>query len=497
MLEEELPQLGIERVTTYQGVRSREEIRGKGASTTLILPDENRLLELYPASREFEERPLGAALGELGAMQRAMARDVRVIDEAVEVEKGANDTVAGLPCVRYRFVWQARVSTPQGERRYVIRNASCISHAPEALAVRKAVMRHIRAMAGRFGVTLYPEQGEMWLFDIGRMLLGVPARKLAIAQWKIGGFALSGEQEIDFGGALLEPVIRGVARQRAEEEGREVDDAEVDADVADMQVMMRRMQSPEFRNEMREAMREMQDPEVQAQLRQLMPPEQMQAMQQMMGNMARGEGPVALAAGKLRIAHRVKGIRLVADRPGLVQAPAGYVWKKPSFTAPESRKPDAHDGDGALSPEEIERLIREVKTGKRPEGVDADYIPMPRDAAPWMAFYREWEGVPYRWGGTTKRGVDCSGLTQNAYEDVPHLRIPRTTAEQIREGSRVSLRDARPGDLVFFDTGYRHVGVYVGQNKFFHASSSKGVTLSSLANTYWSQTFRTVRRIGR
>ncbi len=482
----------------YEGVRAREDM-GAGGDYTLILPDENRMLEVHPASRSFEEKPLGAALGELGALQRAMAEEVRLVEETVTVEKGAGETIAGLGCTRYRLVWRARVETPDGEKHYAIRESLCVSQAPAALAARKAMMRHIRALAGRFGVTLNPERGSIWLFDIGRMLLGVPALKLVMAEYGLGGFALETEREIDFGGMALAPVIRGVARQRAREagQGRKAADSDMAADMSRMQEAMSRMQSPEFRTRLQEAMRELQDPELQAQLRQYMSPEQIQAMQQTMGGMARGEGPAPLlAGGKLRIAERVRAIRLVADSPGPVQPPADYSWKTLSFDTPEAREePDKRDGDGALSADEIARLIREARTGRTPEGADESYVPVPRAAAPWMVFYREWEGVPYRWGGTSKQGVDCSGLTQNAYQDVPQLRIPRTTAEQIREGRRVSLRDARPGDLVFFDTGYRHVGVYVGQNKFFHASSSKGVTLSSLANPYWSRTFRQVRRI--
>ncbi|MDX8401558.1 MAG: NlpC/P60 family protein, partial [Mariprofundaceae bacterium] len=422
--------------------------------------------------------------------------DVRLLGEEISVERGGNERIAGLPCTRYRFTWKARVQTPDEPKHYAIHVRSCISQAPTALAARKAMMRHVRAMAGRLGMVLRPGQGDMGLFDIGRMLLGVPARKLAAAQWKIGGFALDDAMEIDFGGMALEPVMRGVARQRAARRGEEESGAQVGMDR--LQQAMRRMQSPEFKAQMREAMKAMQDPEVQAQMRRFISPEQMQAMRKSMGEMAeQGPPDLGLAEGKLRIAHRVTAIRVTEDRPELTQPPVDYAWKQLAFTVPESREADPRDGDGALSADAIRRMVEEARTGRRPAGADEHYAPVPESAAPWMTFYREWEGVPYAWGGTTKRGVDCSGLTQNAYRAVPRIIIPRTTAEQIREGRRVSLKDAKPGDLVFFDTGFRHVGVYVGQNRFFHASSSKGVTLSSLASAYWSRSFRQVRRIGR
>jgi len=237
---------------------------------------------------------------------------------------------------------------------------------------------------------------------------------------------------------------------------------------------------------------------MQAQLRQFMKPEQMQAMRQTMKAMASGKGPVAsMAEGKLRIVSHITSIRITEVAADQVSPPADYVWKTPVFSTPESREPDVHDGDGALTPARIERLAREARTGERPEGAGPDYAAVPREVGPWMRFYREWEGVPYDWGGTTKRGVDCSGLTQNAYRDVAHIDIPRTTAQQINIGRRISLRDARVGDLVFFDTGSRHVGIYLAQNKFFHASSTKGVTISSLAVRYWNQTFGAVVRVGR
>jgi len=490
----ELPLMHQTRTLSYQGVRAREEL--DDGAVSLILPDENRIVELHPKARSFEEKPLSAALGELSRVQRAIATEVRLLDESLKVRKGGEDTIAGLDCTHYRFDWQAHVATDHGKRNYRIQSDQCISTAPAALEARKAVMRHMRAIAGRFGEVLRPEDGEMWLFDTGRMFFGVSARKLIKEQVRIGGFPVFDETEIDFGGMLMEPVIRGVARQRAGRGNEASDKASADAEVRRMEKALARIQSPEFQAEMREAMRQLQDPKVQAELRQFMQPGQMQAMQQTMQDMAEGKGPVAsMSEGKLRIISRVTSLKVTEIEASRLSPPVDYVWKAPEFSTPETQEPDTHDGDGALSRSRIERLLQEARTGAPPKGADRHYAPVPREAGPWMHFYREWEGVPYRWGGTSKLGVDCSGLTQNAYRAVPHISIPRTTAEQIRAGQRVSLSNARPGDLIFFDTGYRHVGVWIGQNKFFHASSSKGVTLSSLASSYWTRAFREVRRI--
>jgi cell wall-associated NlpC family hydrolase len=108
-----------------------------------------------------------------------------------------------------------------------------------------------------------------------------------------------------------------------------------------------------------------------------------------------------------------------------------------------------------------------------------------------------WEGVPHRWGGTTRRGIDCSGLTQVMYTRVLGLNLPRDTNRQARTGERVRRSALQPGDLVFFRTGRktRHVGVYLSGGEFVHASSSSGVTISSLNTDYWRRTWWHARRV--
>ena len=109
---------------------------------------------------------------------------------------------------------------------------------------------------------------------------------------------------------------------------------------------------------------------------------------------------------------------------------------------------------------------------------------------------RQWYGTPHRMGGTTHRGVDCSGFVQRIYQDVLNQRIPRSTALQIRSGKAITAKRLRPGDLVFFKPPYkvRHVGIYLGKGEFAHASTSKGVTISQLRNPYWRRAYYTARR---
>ncbi len=109
-----------------------------------------------------------------------------------------------------------------------------------------------------------------------------------------------------------------------------------------------------------------------------------------------------------------------------------------------------------------------------------------------------WMGTPHAWGGTTRDGVDCSGLTSRLYADVFGLTLPRTTEEQVRAGVSVDRKALRAGDLVFFLTEgkrTRHVGVYLCCGEFVHASSSGGVMISKLDEPYWRRAYWTARRL--
>ncbi|CCN35267.1 putative lipoprotein nlpC [Vibrio nigripulchritudo MADA3029] len=111
--------------------------------------------------------------------------------------------------------------------------------------------------------------------------------------------------------------------------------------------------------------------------------------------------------------------------------------------------------------------------------------------------YTRWEGVPYRFGGNDRYGLDCSAFTKIAFSEAFSKTLPRTTESQSQLGTKIRYRDAQPGDLVFFKTGFkqRHVGVYMGNNAFMHASTSKGVIISRLDNPYWADAFWHFRRV--
>lgn len=112
-------------------------------------------------------------------------------------------------------------------------------------------------------------------------------------------------------------------------------------------------------------------------------------------------------------------------------------------------------------------------------------------------FYKNWKNTKYKWGGDTKSGIDCSALMKKLYEEKFLKKISRTTLTQVNEGDRIENRkDWRVGDLIFFKTGKntRHVGVYLGGNKFMHSGSSKGVTISYF-DEYWKKRYWQTRRI--
>jgi len=111
--------------------------------------------------------------------------------------------------------------------------------------------------------------------------------------------------------------------------------------------------------------------------------------------------------------------------------------------------------------------------------------------------HQEWKSVKHRLGGLSKKGVDCSGLVYVTYLSKLGIRIPRSTELQSSIGEPVKQKQLKPGDLVFFKTGLkqRHVGIYMGNKQFLHASSSKGVTVSRLDNVYWGRSYWKARRV--
>ena len=114
-----------------------------------------------------------------------------------------------------------------------------------------------------------------------------------------------------------------------------------------------------------------------------------------------------------------------------------------------------------------------------------------------MDQYADWKGVRYRFDGKTKKGIDCSGFVQRTFREQFGWDLPRSTYEQQEMGKSVSRSNLRTGDLVLFRAGStgRHVGIYIGNNQFVHASTSSGVIISSMNEPYWKKRYNEARRV--
>lgn len=111
--------------------------------------------------------------------------------------------------------------------------------------------------------------------------------------------------------------------------------------------------------------------------------------------------------------------------------------------------------------------------------------------------FQQWEGTPYRYGGETSNGIDCSAFTQQVFRDFFDKDLPRNTRSQLQEGQGVRRRSIKRGDLIFFKTGRRslHVGISMGNGDFLHASVSSGVMISNIAEHYWATRYLGARRV--
>lgn len=107
-----------------------------------------------------------------------------------------------------------------------------------------------------------------------------------------------------------------------------------------------------------------------------------------------------------------------------------------------------------------------------------------------------YKGVKYKWGGTTKRGMDCSGLVYVAF-DKENFQLPRISRDMAKRGKKISLSKTKKGDLLFFKTSkgrsINHVGLIIsnkkGQIRFIHSTTSRGVIISLLSEKYWKKAF--------
>lgn len=114
------------------------------------------------------------------------------------------------------------------------------------------------------------------------------------------------------------------------------------------------------------------------------------------------------------------------------------------------------------------------------------------------SFVEDWYGVPYKYGGCQKNGVDCSCFVSILCENVYNKKLPRTAVDMFKDCEKVGVEDAKPGDLFFFKingNNISHVGVYLRKNYFVHSSTSKGVIVNSIDEAYYKKYFFCAGRI--
>ncbi len=113
---------------------------------------------------------------------------------------------------------------------------------------------------------------------------------------------------------------------------------------------------------------------------------------------------------------------------------------------------------------------------------------------------KRWLGTPYKYGGEDKGGVDCSGLVLSVYRNALNIKLPRSSSKQKEFSSSISRKDLIPGDLLFFATtrgssGVSHVGLYIGEGKMVHSSTSRGVMVSGIDEEYFVKTYAGAGRV--
>jgi cell wall-associated NlpC family hydrolase len=198
----------------------------------------------------------------------------------------------------------------------------------------------------------------------------------------------------------------------------------------------------------------------------------------------------------LRHALAVGAFALFITGSGLI-ALAGSTTPQLDYTG-SSRTADAQ----AISPDVAEwtsRLIVTSRVRHHGEGLDrfagAVLARTSKMAQELTRSALHFLGVPYVFGGTTAAGFDCSGFVQHVFAMLG-IGLPRTADAQYDAG-KPAVGGPRPGDLVFFDTygGVSHVGIYLGHGKFVHASSSHGVEVSRLGESYWAARYVGAKRL--
>lgn len=165
----------------------------------------------------------------------------------------------------------------------------------------------------------------------------------------------------------------------------------------------------------------------------------------------------------------------------------------PRFGGREAEE-ESKENDKVVPADEIER----VTSGTRSFKTEKNTALAPLDRSRMMREISRYMGTPYDYGGNSLSGIDCSGYTMNVYKNSIGRELPHSSQKQFGMGKSVSASDLKFGDLVFFNTtgeSASHVGIYIGDDLFAHASVTLGVTISSLESTYYKTRYEGARRL--
>ena len=202
--------------------------------------------------------------------------------------------------------------------------------------------------------------------------------------------------------------------------------------------------------------------------------------------------PIAKTSQAVRTATALKHVKTVPVKPGKTSSVANT-----AKTVPHN-KVSHNTGIYSISANNKEQVIIDKMTELRKKHeriAKSGTASEKRTAAAekkLLVSYSKWKDTKYAWGGDSKKGIDCSALTRRIYREVYGHELPRVSTQQAQTGKKVSSKNLKAGDIVFFKPEGRtnHTAVYVGNSLFINASSSKGVVMSSLKSPYWGKYFK-------
>ena len=137
------------------------------------------------------------------------------------------------------------------------------------------------------------------------------------------------------------------------------------------------------------------------------------------------------------------------------------------------------------------------KKGKTYKGLEIGHQPISGNVKEILTYANTFTGVPYKFGGTTPAGFDCSGYIRYVFQKIGYD-LPRQADEQYTVGKKVEKSNLQPGDLVFFETyepGISHSGIYIGDGQFISATSSSGVAVADIDDSYWGPRYVGAKRV--